>query len=319
MNRTPIAWVLSAVSLAATPIAAQQPAVVTGRVLEAETDRPLESVDLRLAGAVQVTDAEGRFRFERVPHGRHTLALSALGYRSQELVLDVVGDTTLTIRLEVGPVPLDPLDVRSRFVSVRGRVRDAGRDMSLRDAEVVAGAERTTTGVGGRFRVRRVPAGEPVVVQVRAFGYLPASVQLAPENDTTLDFELEEDPITNRMVDQLVENIEIRSRALPYARKHIGRDEMLRHRNFPVADLLRFTFGPRIRRVQCVMIDDMQVPFGMEQLASYMPEDLQYIEVIDGGGMIRLYTRRYVSRRLGPDVKLPPVLFVKTPMRPFCQ
>jgi hypothetical protein len=320
MNRTPIAWLMAAASLVASPAAAaQEPAVVTGRVLEAGTDRPLESVDVRLAGAVRVTDADGRFSFEGVPPGRHTLALSALGYRSQEVVLDVVGDTTLTIRLEVGPVPLDPVDVRSRFVDVRGRVRDAARDMSLRDAEVVAGAERTTTGVGGRFRVRRVPAGEPVVVQVRAFGYLPASVQLAPENDTTLDFELEEDPVTNRMIEQLVETIEIRSRALPYARRHIGRDELLRRRNFPVSDLLRFTFGPRIRRVQCVMIDDMQVPFGLEQLASYMAEELQYIEVIDGGGMIRLYTRRYVSRRLGPDVKLPPVLFVKTPTRPFCQ
>jgi hypothetical protein len=67
------------------------------------------------------------------------------------------------------------------------------------------------------------------------------------------------------------------------------------------------------------MIDDVQRAFGMEQLDTYMPEELQYIEILDGGGMIRAYTRRYISRKLGPEVTLPPILLVKTPMGPLCR
>jgi hypothetical protein len=311
----------AAATLLPVAVAAQEPAaVVAGRVVERGTGRPLPEASVALrAGVVRVTDAAGTFRFPPIRRGSYTLEVSALGYRTREIALNVRADTTLLVELEVAPLPIDPLEVRSRTVDVRGRVTDAAHDIPVRDAAVQVAAERVTTNGAGRFRVRRVPASEPAVVVVRAFGFLPASAQITPENDTTLAFALEEDPIASRMIEAVVAEIEIRSRAIPYARRHIGRADLLRRRNFPVGDLLRQMLGTRIRRVQCVMIDDVQRAFGMEQLDTYMPEELQYIEILDGGGMIRAYTRRYISRKLGPEVTLPPILLVKTPMGPLCR
>lgn len=53
--------------------------------------------------------------------------------------LEVRADTMLRIELEVRPVPLDPLDVRTRFVTVRGRVTVATTGRAIFDADIIAG------------------------------------------------------------------------------------------------------------------------------------------------------------------------------------
>ena len=110
-----------ALLLAPAPIAAQ---AVTGRVVEAETELPIEDVVVTLradsaadsALARVVTDAEGRFRMEPEVTGSLYLEASRLGYASSGTVvtLRVGEEVEVVIRLSDEAVPVEPIEVTVR-------------------------------------------------------------------------------------------------------------------------------------------------------------------------------------------------------------
>jgi hypothetical protein len=118
--------VLLAVLLGAAASAAQQVAVsaqvVTGRVLEAETGRPLTDVVVILrstAGqdiADVVTDTAGAFRVQSPRFGRFVLVATLIGMETvTSPPFDVeLGSMDVVLRMAARAVPLDPLTVETR-------------------------------------------------------------------------------------------------------------------------------------------------------------------------------------------------------------
>ncbi len=307
--------------LAPTVAAQQADVVLEGRVSEIESGVPIAGATVVVDSAgITVTDGAGVFRLDHVPPGRRDVRVEAIGYASWAGSLLLRGDTVLQIRLQRAPVPLDTLRVRSRTIGIRGRVTAAATGRDLRGVEVRAGAETTRTNGAGRFRLRRVPAGGPVDVQLRLFGYLPGGVTIDAERDTSIALELRVDSVARRMVAAQVRRLEQRSH--PYAStlmKPIDRAELERKENHSLYDLLREEYGPWIERVQCILIDDEQRYEGFDLLKLYAASDLQRVEVLFGGHMLRIYTRDYVIDMIAGRARLVRPLYLDQVRPPLCR
>jgi Carboxypeptidase regulatory-like domain len=299
----------------ASPLLAQ--VEVRGRVIERGIGNAVGGASIQLGGlAVAVTTKDGDFRFPGVEPGRYELRIRALGYADHEQVLLVRRDTMLIVEMEVTPVPLDTIGVESRTISVRGLVREKGTRLGLIDVEVLSSVNRSTnTNAAGRFKLTRIPAELPVALQFRGFGYLPFDTVVAAAEDTTLTFELEQDPLVQRMISVQVERLDNRSRPYRTAIMPVlDREDLLRNINMSVLDLLTFKYSFFLRRVACILIDDQQSYNGLEELALFLPDELERIEVLERGAMLRIYTRDYIAKMIGGGVSLArPVM---TPSRP---
>jgi hypothetical protein len=81
---------------------------VRGRVVDAQTGRPVAGARLRLAGHGTVADAAGAFRLPHLDPGSHRLVVEAAGFADNEraVVVQAARDVVLTL-------PLTPLRARS--------------------------------------------------------------------------------------------------------------------------------------------------------------------------------------------------------------
>lgn len=102
------ATIAALVSWPAPPAAYAQSGIVTGRVVDAETNQPISEAfaELITGGRDRVAfancDAEGRFEITGAPTGSFSLVLSRLGYEIRRLD----GITVGAERTDVGTVPL---------------------------------------------------------------------------------------------------------------------------------------------------------------------------------------------------------------------
>jgi hypothetical protein len=309
----PVRNALLGVALMA-PAAGAQQVTVSGRVVESGSQTGILGATLELPGRVPAfTGPDGTFEIANVAPGSYTLRAEALGYLRATLDIVVSSDTALTIELERAPIRLDSMVVEGRNVTVKGEVRDRTRDMGLLEAEVYAsdGTSQQTDGIG-RFRLEDVPANVPLVIRVEEFGYLPLTTTIAPENDTTLRFELEEDPVVQRIIAQQLSRIADRAadKRYPYE-PPIERDELLKSRNGPLMGLIgRFYRG----RIGCVAIDERGYSgeFRKHSIENLRIGEIEHIDALwDGSGksslMIRIYTREFVRRMIGNDEPLIPL------------
>ncbi len=312
---------LLAIAVLAQAARAQSGVEVRGRVQDRRTHDavPGATVDL-LGGSVVQTAADGGFRLSGVRPGRQTLVVDALGYKPVEVALLLRADTTVLIQLDPSPVRLDTITVHKRNITVRGTVDDAlGRQVP--DADVDAGRTHTAvTNAAGGFRLRGVPWGHSVTVSVRALGFLPAHVTFLAESDTTLRFRLSADPVGQRMIALQDEQLEVRSRGQPYARTEFDREALLERSNWSAYDIIADRLGTRDLHAQCVFIDETEKSFGLDELKTMYPDELQRIEIIDKGTMIRVYTRLYIQRMLQHRVTLGTLLLIKGGLgKPLCR
>ena len=67
---------------------AQERGSVTGQVVAAETQQPLQGVQVSIPalGSSALTDERGRFLITGVPFGQHTLRVSLIGFEQAELL-----------------------------------------------------------------------------------------------------------------------------------------------------------------------------------------------------------------------------------------
>jgi hypothetical protein len=303
------------------PAMAQTQIVVQGRVVERGTSTPLANVSVELDGhPVVVTSGNGQFRFEGVTPGGYSIHAEAFGYTPADAFVVLRQDTTLLIELTVSPLALDTLSVATRRINVRGQVRQSGTDVTLARADVRTNLNRETrTNVAGRFRLRDVPAGVPVLVQVRAFGYLPLDSLVIAERDTSLTFNLEIDALAQRMIARQVSRLEERSRPFRSAiMPAIDRDALLRS-NGTILDILESRYSINLKRVRCILIDERQSYNGMQELALYLPEDVERVEVLERGAMLRIYTREFIRKMLGGGVRLARPIYVPDARPPLCK
>lgn len=309
--------------LAATAARAQQiPVVVQGRVVERGTGAGIAGAAVQLGRLPSVlTDISGHFQLPDVPPASYSVSVSALGYGTRTLTVAVRRDTTLTIELTVAPVALDTLHVEQRDVTVKGEVKEKATGRQLSDVDVILGPGRQTqTNLAGRFKIKHVPAGPPTHIVVQGFGYLPVQSVISAYRDTTLLFRLERDTVAQLLITTQVDRVKKQTRPYQTTVMHpIDRTELLRNGNATALDLMRQKYGPLLKRVRCIIIDDQQAHMPMKLFDNYMADQLERIELLFRGAMLRVYTRDYLRRLVGGNVTLPRPLYKAMFGKAICQ
>lgn len=71
---------------------------ITGKVTDSESGEPLPGANVSIKGTAlgTATNLEGEYTVNRVPPGRYTLVFSYIGYTKQEIIVNVMPNTTVT-------------------------------------------------------------------------------------------------------------------------------------------------------------------------------------------------------------------------------
>lgn len=323
----PLAGVVAWACLLGAPkeAAAQVPVSVTGRVVQAEGGQPipLAVVELEGFGAMLATE-DGEFRFDGVEPAGYTLRVTAFGYVAESRFLVVDADTAVEVELRPSPLVLDSVQVELRAVDVRGEVRDPLRDFGLVDIPVLTDqGANARTDANGDFELEGVLEDVPLHVTIRAFGYLPIDSVIHPRAAARYLFEVEPDPVVEAMVERQVERLA--RRAAPrfaVGFRNMNRTALLRYaERHTLWDVLLWEYGERkLDRVICVVMDEEPFDSGAvarSMLLHTLPAEVERIEFMFGGAMLRVYTRSFMQQMIARDVPLRrPSLFRPFPSSP---
>ena len=154
------------------PLEAQDPAVLRGRVAEERTAQPIRSARVILIGTGAETEtlADGSFAFEDAPLGRHFVRVQARGYPAvvEEVELTPGTDLFLPVLLASAAAVLDELLVLGRRGAPPKGAAMTAADLLSREVPQVSAF---TTVAGRRFPTSvdirgrgSFSSGEPVVV-----------------------------------------------------------------------------------------------------------------------------------------------------------
>ena len=300
------------------PVLAQG-VVVQGRVFQFGSRAVIgnATVDLEGYGAT-LTTAAGTFRFEDVEPGEYTLRVEALGFAPESRVIEVDSATTVPVLvgLRIAPLSIDSLVVELRTIDIEGQVRDAAKDLLLVNAEVltdqVAG---TLTDAHGRFKLEDVLEGVPLRVVVRPFGYLRVDTIFMPDKNQSYVFEPVPDPWVEEMIAVQIGKIEERAAGLQtVGRRPMNRDRLVYYAGtFSLLDALEVEFRNRaIDEIECIIIDEKREQFlpAGHFLQSILPEELERVELLFDGAMIRIYTRQFMQYMFDLELDLRPPVYV---------
>uniref|UniRef100_A0A7C4LIY6 Carboxypeptidase regulatory-like domain-containing protein n=1 Tax=Schlesneria paludicola TaxID=360056 RepID=A0A7C4LIY6_9PLAN len=156
---------------------------LSGQVVHRLTGKPVPEATVAWRGtkARAKTDAEGRFRIERIRPGNVELDVVATGFAPGKLSVAVDRAET---QMEI---PLDGMAV------VVGRVTDQLTGAGIAGAEVLLRGTRAkvTTDEEGRFRMEQLLGG-PAEFEVAATGYprVTSKLNVLPQNETTFATQL---------------------------------------------------------------------------------------------------------------------------------
>jgi hypothetical protein len=97
----------------------QSQAKISGRVIDASTEKPLAGVNVFLAGTTRgvATDHEGRYAIENVPFGTYELVASIVGYEAQKTTIRLAD-----VKAKVFHFNLKPEILEGEEVTVTGEV-----------------------------------------------------------------------------------------------------------------------------------------------------------------------------------------------------
>jgi TonB-linked SusC/RagA family outer membrane protein len=161
---------------AAVPLAAQQTGRITGRVVDAATNRPLAGVQVFVppTGIGNLTDQDGRYLLQNVPVGDATVTAQLVGYKQGETVVRVVADQVVTanISIEETAIALEQIVVTGAGVATQRKklgntigtidaakvstaaVTDVSQLLAGREPGVAVLPSGGYTGEGARIRIR---------------------------------------------------------------------------------------------------------------------------------------------------------------------
>ncbi len=317
-----VAWGLLVGALqTAAPASAQEVFVVSGQVVDTLTGRGIPAAVVRLDGhGSMLTGEAGRFRFAAVERGDYELQVEAFGYAPRSVLLQVRADVVVSVTTEIAPLDIGALVVQPRELEVRGRVRDPVRDVPLKGAEIITGAgDNTQSNGGGGFEVGGWE-GLELLVRIRAFGYLPIDTVIIPTPGDRHEFDLEPDPVVERMIAEQIGRIERRAggrRAITL--RPMNRDRLLRRRGMTLYDVLHTDYAHRLR-LGCVVLDEFPLaPSIADGILQTIPvEDVERIEFLFRGRMLRIYTRDFMRTMIGSQVELRRATYVDIASPPLC-
>ena len=283
-----------------------QTGTLTGRVFDADNQQGIQNAVVTLEGyGFRLTEPSGEFRFDNVADGDHLLTVEAFGYSTIARRLSVPTETFVSIPLEPSALPLDSLLIESRTLDFDGRIRDPGRDYSVKDARVTTDqGHEEWSNAHGRFDLDDVREGVTLRVSIRAFGYLPIDTAFVPDDDGRHDFDVLPDPLVEEMIE--VQHRRLADRAGEYLyefRPALTRDLLSRYMGTGTLEtIVEARYPPAVyRSIGCILVDDRPIRQRWERewvIRNTIPEDLERIELLDIPGpgrsfALRVYTRRY--------------------------
>ncbi|MFI5234066.1 MAG: carboxypeptidase regulatory-like domain-containing protein, partial [Gemmatimonadales bacterium] len=92
--------------LLSSTLAAQAPAVISGRVVDAMTGAGIEGAELSLGDRAVTSGAGGVFRLSGITTGPRRLISRRIGYRPDTTSVDVLPGTEQSVTLALQPVPI---------------------------------------------------------------------------------------------------------------------------------------------------------------------------------------------------------------------
>ncbi|HEX8360507.1 MAG TPA: carboxypeptidase-like regulatory domain-containing protein [Longimicrobium sp.] len=227
-----------------------------------------------------------------------TLALCAAGATLQAQTVPASGRENAT--------PSGPQELEGRVLDAR-----TGRPLPLATVEIPRLRRSTVTDDEGRFDFGRVPAGEHGIV-VRLVGYNSHSLPVEARSGAPVEVRLAEDPVLLTGLTVTVNRFDRRTRSVPYSvHVHTKRDvynsaardaaEFVIRRANMIRTACRSMWQSQCFSIQGtsteprVYIDDVFMAGGMDILAVIPREDVNRVEVIRSGTVIRVYTDRFME------------------------
>ncbi len=123
------------------------------------------------------------------------------------------------------------------------------------------------------------------------------------------------------MIATEVERIEKRAGGrLAITMRPLDRDDLLSWDNATLLDVLRHEYPNRGRRVRCVLVDEELLLAGMAEgvLLTTLARDVERIEFLFDGAMLRVYTREFMRTMLGSGIELRRPTYVEWAEPPLC-
>jgi hypothetical protein len=293
-----------AVALLAPAATASAQIRVSGRVVEESTGTPVGGATVRLTGSdsTMTTGVSGTFAFASVTAGRFLLTVAAPAYEFRSIAIESYTDTVINIAVRSRITALDPMIVRPRTIRIKGTVVDSttGEPILFAQASLFPAGRYDGVSNIGDFSFKDVPVG-PTTLIFEALEHVPVVVTLDAMRDTTIAVKLPIDSVAVRMMAVQAMRLAERARSQPYVLRAYNADLIAKENRSTVGELVDrmmvVSYDPR-RRAEtspddaCVFYDDRKVAPAM--LDGMSPEIIQRVEIYAHGGMIRVYSKRYV-------------------------
>lgn len=125
-----------------------------------------------------------------------------------------------------------------------------------------------------------------------------------------------------RMIEAEIRRIEQRAGGrLAITMRPLNRDDLLRRRGYSLIQLLRNEYPLRAGRVRCIVLDEKVLTPAMADgmVRTMLAEDVERIEFLFRGHMLRIYTREFMRTMLGGGVELGMPIYVDMARPPFCR
>ncbi|MFW6199109.1 MAG: carboxypeptidase-like regulatory domain-containing protein [Gemmatimonadota bacterium] len=299
------------------PVLGQAAYTVEGRVVEKDATAGIPNATLELEGssaataATARTRADGRFRFHGVDPGGYTIRVLRHGYRPRSQYVFVDEDVALILPLEMAPT----VEGRGRsgppgkpIVALRGVVRESEWGLPLPEVDVLTDLGRgTTTGVRGGFLLGGIPRDRPLLVSVRAFGYMPLDTVLRFGGADFHDLKLIPDPQVQRRIRRQWELLELRSAAGSERLGGLDREALLASGAPTLSGVLGTHYGELSSRVTCVVLDERTAK-EPTHLLKLTPGGIQRVELFSHPGepegvVARVYSRRFIRDLIAGGVE----------------
>lgn len=194
---------------------------------------------------------------------------------------------------------------------VRGQVVDAASGNAIAGAVVHVGDRNLgVSDAQGRFTVSRLAAGE-YTVWATAMGYDMGSAELeVPFDSITVTLALEANPVRLEAIVATASRFESRTRAYPRS-VNVFREQQIRNAaSSNVADFV--ITRAMLRRGGCgmgeacamirgrlqpvvVIVDEVRLMGGLEILSTFQTWQIARVEVFNGGGEVRVYTKSFLE------------------------
>lgn len=309
------------------PASAQTSVTLEGRVREAGTDSDIQNALVTLEGyGSKLTSTSGQFRFDGVDPGARVLRVRALGYADVLLRFTLEADMTLHVPMDIAPIEVDSLQVQLESVDIDGRVTDPATGIGLSDARVLSSQGHDVwVDVLGNFDLNDVHEGVPLRILIRAFGYLELDTTFVPDAGRRHDFAPEVDPLIQGIIELQADRLETLTIGRRAVTRSIERDDALDFAaTFTVYDMLLSEYGGRLERVRCLVVDEEQISPRHQDWPTYLgtmlPEEVERVDFLFRGSMLRIYTRDFIKRMSLTAVTLNDPTYVDgSPGEPLCR